>query len=245
MSKRIVVLAAIAALAVTASPAVGGPSMSRVAKKAAKALGIAREADRKAQEALDRAPVPGPQGAPGKDGISVTGPQGPAGSDGSNGGSGSDGATGATGPQGEPGIQGETGPQGPQGETGPAGTAGSLDYSTAKNASTVTVEQVDTTVASVSFTVDEPGSVVGIASFEVEATSSGTNSARCESGWDNSFTDVGQSTLTSNMQQSMSLHTPAFVNAGTHSFSVRCKRTVATPVVVVNSGRARLTVIHG
>lgn len=248
MTVRIVVLAACAALAVTASPAVGGPN---IAGKVKTALKLSKQANAKADAALARAMTPGPagphgsKGEPGLTGLTGTdGKNGEPGRDGGSGSSGTDGATGPVGPQGEPGVQGETGPQGPQGETGPAGSAGSLDYSTAKNSSTITVEQVDTVVASTTFTVDQPGTVIGIASLEVEATSSGTNSSRCEAGVD-SFTEVGQSTLTSNMQQSMSLHTPAFVNTGTHTFTVRCKRTLTTPVVVVNSGRARVTVLHG
>ena len=68
------------------------------------AAALAAKAIRKAQDALDRAPVPGPQGSRGE--------RGPAGRDG------------VAGPAGEQGEQGEVGPAGPQGERGPAGPIG-------------------------------------------------------------------------------------------------------------------------
>ena len=90
------------------SPAMGGPTTSAAArstlKTAKRALGLAKQADRRSKLALKKAATPGPPG-----------PQGPPGSRGAEGFDGDDGARGA---------KGATGPIGPIGATGPGGPAG-------------------------------------------------------------------------------------------------------------------------
>ncbi len=80
------------------------------------AAALAAKAIKKAQQALDRAQVPGPQGPQGE--------CGPAGEDGRDGRDGNDGATGPVGLQGPRGERGEVGPQGPQGLPGERGEDG-------------------------------------------------------------------------------------------------------------------------
>lgn len=102
-------IACIVLLAGTVSPAFGGPTASGAAGKALKsakrALGLAKQADKRSKLALSKAGQRGPQGQPGPEG--QRGPRGSEGFDGAEGPRGAAGAKGATGPQ------GATGPAGP------------------------------------------------------------------------------------------------------------------------------------
>jgi hypothetical protein len=100
-------------LAGTVSPAFGGPTATGAAasalKTAKRALGLAKQADRRSKLALARA------------GKAKSGPQGPAGPQGARGSEGFDGMPGDRGPAG---AKGATGPQGPAGPVGPVGETG-------------------------------------------------------------------------------------------------------------------------
>jgi hypothetical protein len=125
--------ALIVLLAGTVSPAMGGPTTSAAAgsalKTAKRALGIAKQADRRSKLALKKAGTPGPTGPAGVPGArgsegfdgadgargpkGATGPMGPAGAKGATGAAGAKGATGADGAVGERGATGAGGPPGP------------------------------------------------------------------------------------------------------------------------------------
>ena len=112
-----------ALLAGTVSPAMGGPTATGAAagalKTAKRALGLAKQADRRSRLALKRAKVPGPAGPPGE-----PGPRGTEGFDGLDGARGPKGATGPQGVAGPPGAAGPQGATGPEGATGPQGATG-------------------------------------------------------------------------------------------------------------------------
>jgi type II secretory pathway pseudopilin PulG len=97
----------IALLAGTVSPALGGPTASRAATgalaKAKRALGLAKQADRRSKLALKKAGTPGPPGPPG-----APGARGSEGFDGADGARGPKGATGPVGPAGADGAAGPT-----------------------------------------------------------------------------------------------------------------------------------------
>ena len=109
-------IALVVLLAGTVSPAFGGPTASggaaSVLKTAKRALGMAKQADRRSKRALAKAGTPGPRGPEGPQGA-----RGSEGFDGAPGERGPGGAKGATGAQGPAGVPGATGTAGPPGAT--------------------------------------------------------------------------------------------------------------------------------
>jgi hypothetical protein len=104
---------------VFAVPALGGPTISTVAKKAARALKLARGADTRSKKALALSQRTAARIAPGTNGTSGT--PGSTGGSGATGPAGPAGPAGPNGTSGSPGSAGSTGPAGPQGPPGPSG----------------------------------------------------------------------------------------------------------------------------
>lgn len=128
-------IALVALLGNIVSPAFGGPTTTAAAgnalKTAKRALGLAKQADRRSKRALKKAGVPGPQGPQG-----APGARGTEGFDGQDGARGSKGATGPIGPIGPNGAKGATGPDGPTGATGQTGATGPAGPTASRSVST-------------------------------------------------------------------------------------------------------------
>ena len=101
--KIVLGIALVVLLAGTVSPAMGGPTATRSVVSglatAKRALGIAKQANKRSKLALKRAGTPGPVGPPGPPG--ARGSEGFDGADGARGAKGATGAHGAIGPKGE------------------------------------------------------------------------------------------------------------------------------------------------
>ena len=150
------------------SPAMGGPTTSAAAgsamKTAKRALGLAKQADRRSKLALKKAGTPGPTGPQG-----VPGARGAEGFDGVDG---ARGAKGATGPIGPIGAQGATGERGPAGPT----ASRSLSVSTAVDiSSSQTVLDLSANPLEMPFA----GRVMATATVQVRNPSSDPREARC------------------------------------------------------------------
>lgn len=134
-TSHVVAVCVVLVIAVSAGPAAGIPLN---VFDALRVLGVAQEADQKADKALEIAKQArkiaiknkkrrGPRGRPGPAG--AAGPVGPAGATGAAGAAGANGANGATGP---------TGPTGQQGPTGLQGPVAGVDYKFAEETGQVT-----------------------------------------------------------------------------------------------------------
>lgn len=156
-------IALVVLLVGAASPAIGGPSASksiaRAVAKAKRALGIAKQANRRSKLAMKRSATPGPPGPPG--------PRGAEGFDGQ------DGDLGPTGPQGPAGPKGVAGPAGPPGPTASrsASTGTSIDIS-----ATATV--LDLSAAPLK--VDFAGRLMATATVQLRNPSAMAREARCK-----------------------------------------------------------------
>jgi hypothetical protein len=159
----------IALLAGTVSPAMGGPTATGATAvalaKAKRALGLAKQADRRSRLALKRSGTPGPPGPPGSPGA--------RGSEGFDGADGARGAKGATGPSGAIGPRGDTGPQGPAGPT----VSRSVTSGTAMDvSSSATVIDLSSGPLEVPF----PGRVMATATVQLRNPSATAREGRCK-----------------------------------------------------------------
>ena len=120
---------AIAVSVALTAPLWGDPvahSATSMSKQVARALGLAKKADKRSKTALSRA----------NRALRVGGPTGPTGPRGATGEAGPSGPTGFTGATGRKGDEGPTGPIGPTGPRGPTGLTGSFDGAFTRRTST-------------------------------------------------------------------------------------------------------------
>jgi hypothetical protein len=225
-------------LAGTVSPAFGGPTATGAAAKALKtakrALGIARQADRRSKQALAQAGKPGPEG-----------PRGARGSEGFDG---------AEGPRGPAGAKGATGPQG---ATGPAGPTASSSV-----VRTTSLEiGGDTTVIDLAGTHDGAGDeqittsfssrLIASASIQVRNPDSAAREGHCAlrisdgTGPENGLGDSGQAYAFNLPAETgydvvVPLQRALSKPAGTYNAQVSCWETAGEPLTVV---RADLSVL--
>lgn len=197
-------IALLALLAGTVSPAMGGPTATGAAARAIttakRALGIAKQADRRSKLALKRAGTPGPPGPPGA--------RGSEGFDGADGARGPKGDTGAQGPKGAAGPQGATGPQGPVGPAGPTASRSVTTGSEVDVSSTATVLDL----AASPLQADFPGRVMATATVQLRNPSADPREARCRLQIENTL-DPGAGA--SDISQTYAVDLPATAGSDT------------------------------
>ena len=188
-------IALVALLAGTVSPAMGGPTATGAAARALttakRALGIAKQADRRSKLALSKAGTPGPPGPPGA-----------RGSEGFDGQDGARGPKGETGAQGPPGSKGATGPQGPVGPPGPTASRSVTTGSATDVSTTATVLDLSASPLKVTF----PGRVMATATVQLRNPSPDPREARCRLQIENTLDPAAG---TSDMSQTYVVDLPA------------------------------------
>lgn len=200
-------IALIALLAGIVSPALGGPRTSAAVgsalKTAKRALGLAKQADRRSKLALKKAGVPGPQGPPGARGAEgfdgqdgARGPKGATGPIGPIGAIGATGPAGATGPKGATGAEGATGPAGPTASRS-VSTGASTDVSSAATVIDLSSNPLVTTFA---------GRLMASATVQVRNPDSAAREARCKLQVENTL-DPGAGS--SDISQNYAIDLPA------------------------------------
>jgi hypothetical protein len=159
-------IALVALLAGSVSPAMGGPTAHQATAgafaTAKRALGIARQADRRSKLALKKAGKPGPAGPPGA-----------RGSEGFDGLDGQDGARGPKGDTGAAGARGATGPQGPAGPTASRSVSGGTAVSVATSAIVIDL-------LSGPLELSFPGRVMATATVQLRNPSADPREPRCK-----------------------------------------------------------------
>jgi hypothetical protein len=150
-------------LAGTASPAMGGPAPSRAAAgalaTAKRALGLAKQADRRSKLALKKAGTPGPTGPPGAPG-----------------------ARGSEGFDGQDGARGQKGATGPIGAAGANGAPGPTASRSVSSGSAVDVSSTATVIdlASGPLVVPFAGRLIATATVQLRNPSADPREARCK-----------------------------------------------------------------
>jgi hypothetical protein len=269
--KTLLYISCIVLLAGTVSPAFGGPTTSGAAAKALKsakrALGLAKQADKRSKLALAKSGTPGPEGPRGPRGSEgfdgadgARGPAGAKGATGSQGAIGPAGADGATGPQGPIGLQGEIGPQGapgPQGATGPAGQTASrsvtrttppLDIAT--EATVIDLAATHDGGSDSQITTSFSSRLMASASVQVRNPDASAREGRCAlqfsdgTGPDNGLGDTSQAyafdfPAQSDYDATVSLQRAVSKPAGTYNVRVSCWEAGGQPL---NAIRADLSV---
>lgn len=197
-------IALIALLGGIVSPALGGPRTSAAAgsalKTAKRALGLAKQADRRSKLALTKAGVPGPQGPPG-----ARGAEGFDGQDGARGPKGATGPIGPVGAAGATGPDGTTGPAGATGATGPAGPTASRSVSTGAStdvSSAATVIDLSSNPLATTFA----GRLMASATVQIRNPESASREARCKLQVENAL-DPGAGS--SDISQNYAIDLPA------------------------------------
>jgi hypothetical protein len=223
---RIALVVALGAALVLGPPA--ADAGTNLAHEVARALAIAKRADRHATAAL-KAAVPGPAG-----------PAGPQGAAGSQGASGANGANGAAGANGATGATGASGLQGAQGAPGIA----SLNIASGENPADVVLGAA-TTVVAVSVQRDAAGTV--FVSFEGQINNEGSapDAAFCELLNDGSAVELRFVAIPANSQVTIAASTVASLAVGAHTFTMRCTKQGASTLVQFPGQRARMTVLSG
>jgi hypothetical protein len=221
-------IALVALLAGTVSPAMGGPTATGAAARAIttakRALGIAKQADRRSKLALKRAGTPGPPGPPG-----ARGSEGFDGTDGARGPKGDTGAQGPAGAKGATGSQGATGPEGAVGPPGPTASRSVTNGSEVDVSSTATV--LDLTASPLQ--ADFPGRVMATATVQLRNPSADPREAHCRLQIENTLdpdagaSDISQ-TYTVDLPATAGFDTTVTVSgasskaAGTYNVSLLC-----------------------
>jgi collagen triple helix repeat protein len=165
----IIGISLIVLLAGTVSPALGGPTPGRAGAgalaKAKRALGLAKQADKRSKLALKRAGTPGPPGPPGAPGA--------RGSEGFDGADGARGAKGATGPHGAIGPRGATGAEGPAGPTTSRSVTTAVPVDVSAGATVIDL-------TSAPLAVPFPARVMATATVQLKNPSASARAARCK-----------------------------------------------------------------
>jgi hypothetical protein len=232
-------IALVALLAGSVSPAMGGPTAHQATAgafaTAKRALGIAKQADRRSKRALKKAGKPGPAGPPG-----ARGSEGFDGLDGQNGARGPKGDTGAAGAAG---ARGATGPQGPAGPTASRSVSGGTAVSIAAGA---TVIDLATAPLELSF----PGRVMATATVQLRNPGPSAREARCKLQILNTLdpqavaTDMSQTYLT-DLPAQTGFDTTVTVSggtskpAGTYNVALVCSESATQ---LISAERANLQV---
>ena len=240
-------VACVVLLAGTVSPAFGGPTAPRAAanavKTAKRALGLAKQADKRSRLALSRAGKPGPQGpqgARGSEGFDgAPGERGPAGAKGPTGAQGPAGATGSQGLAGEP---GPTGPPGPPGPTASRSVtrAGSVDIAT--EATVVDLASEHEGGADAQVTTTYSARIMAFATIQVHNPDADLKEGRCVlrlDGSDISPTYAFDLPAQEGYDVTASLQGAASKPAGTYNVSLACWESDGRPL---SAARANLSV---
>ena len=233
----------VALLAGAVSPAFGGPTATGGAAKALKtakrALGVAKQADKRSKLALvaaQKTGPPGPRGARGSEGLD--GPEGPRGSKG---------ATGSTGAQGTTGAAGATGPPGP---TASRSVTRGSSQSIATEATVIDLASVHDGGADAQLTIPYSARVMAFATVQVKNPDAAAREGSCVlrisdgTGPDTGFSPMSQTyafdfPAQSGFDVTAALQGAASKAAGTYNVRSRARRPRATPLTAV---RANLSV---
>ena len=261
----LIAIACIALLAGTVSPAFGGPTapaaVAKGLKTAKRALGIAKQADKRSKLALAAAQKTGPAGPRGQRGSEgldgAEGPRGPAGAKGATGPQGATGAQGEAGPQGATGPQGETGPKGETGATGPAAHTASRSVSRGTSQSIATEETVIDLAsthdggADAQLTIPYSARIMAFASIQVRNPDAVAREASCVlrisdgTGPDSGLSSISQTYTFDFPAQdgydvSTALQGAASKPAGTYNVQLACEAAAGEPLTAI---RANLSVL--
>jgi len=230
-------------LAGTVSPAFGGPTATGGAAKALKtakrALGIAKQADKRSKLALvaaQKTGPAGPRGARGSEGLD--GPEGPRGSKGT---------TGAQGPQGATGPAGSTGPPGPTASR--SVTRGSSE-SIATEATVIDLASVHDGGADAQITIPYSARVMAFATVQVKNPDAAAREGTCVlrisdgTGPDSDLSPMSQTyafdfPAQSGFDVTAALQGAASKAAGTYNVRLACAETSGEPLT---AARANLSV---
>lgn len=229
-------IALVVLLAGTVSPAFGGPTASGAAinalKTAKRALGVAKQADKRSKQALARTGKPGPQGPPGPRGA-----RGSEGFDGAQGERGPAGSKGATGPQGPAGATGATGAQGPPGATASRSVTRSSSQDIATEATVIDLESLHDGGADAQVTIAYPARIMAFASVQVRNPDAAAKEGECVlrmgDGADISQTYAFDLLAQDGYDVTASLQGAASKAAGTYDVRLVCWESGGRPLTAV------------